>query len=220
MLIYIPERMRMDAASDVTGQVQHLLQRLAADGEPEAARIVTFIAARPREGTSTVARHYAQAASQARHKVLLIDAGAISKRHFQALGVEPSTGMIDHMLSGKAPQDVIYASPEGFSVCRWIGSEANRSRCGKIAYDAALWQSLRASFDTVVIDAPSLQSAFDGVMLACKSDAAVIVTEAEKTPRPVVLHLRDTLAGSGAQLAGAVLNKRRFHIPSRIYKRL
>ena len=50
--------------------------------------------------------------------------------------------------------------------------------------------------------------------------ATVIVVEAEKTPQPVIEHLRNTLTAAGAKTAGIVMNKRRFYIPARVYKKL
>ena len=70
-----------------------------------------------------------------------------------------------------------------------------------------------ASFDTIVIDAPALQTSFDGVVLASRSDATVLVVEAEAIPQAVVLNLRETLEASGARLAGVVMNRRRYYIP-------
>jgi Mrp family chromosome partitioning ATPase len=87
-------------------------------------------------------------------------------------------------------------------------------------HDKAFWQSLRQSFDFVVIDAPSLKSSSDGIAFAQRADATVLVTSAETTRRHVLENLRDTLKNAGATISGIVLNKRKFYIPERIYKKL
>jgi Mrp family chromosome partitioning ATPase len=48
----------------------------------------------------------------------------------------------------------------------------------------------------------------------------VLVVEAESSRTPVVADLRDMIMARGANLAGIVLNKRRFYIPEKIYRRL
>jgi Mrp family chromosome partitioning ATPase len=45
----------------------------------------------------------------------------------------------------------------------------------------------------------------------------VIVVEAERTRAPVVERLVSLLQRAGAPLAGSILNKRRFYVPSFIY---
>lgn len=205
-----------------TSRTMHrLIQRLSMAPDMRLTPIITFIAARSREGTSTVAMNYALAlASETGKKVLLIDAGPATPERFQAYGVDGSMGIIDAMVAGKSPDRAIHASDQGIHICRWFGHEENRRAAGQILHDAKFWQNLQTAYDSIIIDAPSLHSSFDGVLLAARADATVIVVEAEKTPEPVVINLRDILAGSGARLAGVVMNKRRFYIPQRVYKKL
>ena len=201
-----------------------LIQRLNISPHNRSVRIITFIAARPREGTSTIAHDYASMlASEGLQKVLLIDAGPLATERFRAYGVESPTGVIDAMLDGQWLDRAI--PPTGTTVGRteighWAEPTENRVLAAKMAADPKFWETLLASFDTLVIDAPSLQSSFDGVVLAARADAAVLVVEAESTPQAVVMNLRDTLESSGAKLAGVVMNKRRYYIPQRAYKKL
>lgn len=198
-----------------------LIQRLTLSPQTRAMRIITFIAARPGEGTSTIARDYASLlAAEGSQKVLLIDAGPLAPERFRAYGPDSPDGMVDAMIDGHLADQAIHPSSTNVSVGHWIARTENRGLAAKVVADPKFWQPLLASFDTIVIDAPSLQSSFDGVMLAAKADATVLVVEAETTPQPVVMNLRDTLASSGATLAGVVMNKRRYYIPQRAYKKL
>ncbi len=197
----------------INGPMLNLIQRLSLGPYNPRLQIITFIAARPQEGTSTIAREYAQTlAAETSQKILLIDAGTQLRGHSMP-------GIVDNIMAGKPPHDAVRLV-QGFSTAYWIGSEKNRSASGQVIHDADFWKALSVSFDTIIIDAPSLQSKFDGVGLAAKADAAVLVIEAEETPEPVIKNLRDTLTGAGANIAGLVMNKRRYHIPHKVYARL
>jgi protein-tyrosine kinase len=209
---------------DGSGPMRTLIQRLNISPQNRSVRIITFIAARPREGTSTIAHEYASMlAAECLQKVLLINAGPVAAQRFRAYGVDSPPGVIDAMLDGQWPDPAIHptdATVGRTEIGHWVEPTENRVLAAKMAADPKFWESLLTSFDTIVIDGPSLQSSFDGVVLAVKADATVLVVEAESTPQPVVENLRDTLAASGAKLAGVVMNKRRYYIPQRAYKKL
>jgi protein-tyrosine kinase len=201
--------------------MRSLIQRLSLGPDSKNTRIITFIAARPHEGTSTIAREYAETlASVTNQKVLLIDAGPMVPERFRAFGIDPAEGIIDAMIDGKQPERAIRPIATNVSLGNWIGRDENQSLAGKVVYNPKFWESLLASFDSVIIDAPSLQASFDGVALAAKADATVIVVEAESTPQPVVHNLCNTLSSAGANLTGVVMNKRKYYIPKRVYRKL
>lgn len=218
-MIFRKPRPREDG--DDRGPMRALLQRLSLSPQNRSMRIITFIAARPREGTLTIASDYASMlAAEAAQKVLLIDAAHLGRERFRSYGVNPDDGQIDAAIDTHRPGHAIPPGGTNVSVGHWVARPENRSLAARSVADPKLWEAFLASFDTVVIAAPCLQSSFDGVVLAAKADATVLVVEAESTPQAVAENLRDTLTSAGATLAGAVMNKRRFYIPQRVYKKL
>lgn len=205
------------APAVMRGLVQRLV--LAPDAQPN--RILTFISARSGEGTSTVAQDFAAAlASETQQKILLLDAGQLYAERFMAHGIDPSLGMVDALALNMQHTQAVHSIGSGIYIARWVGREENHSLAGKLARDASFWKSMRALFDTIIIDAPALETSFDGVAFAARADATVLVVEAESTRQQVVEKLRDTLRDAGARLIGIVMNKRRFYIPDKIYRRL
>ncbi len=71
-----------------------------------------------------------------------------------------------------------------------------------------------------MIDAPALERAFTGIMLAPHLDATAVVVAAESTRASAARTLRDRLAEVGGNAIGVILNKRRFHVPMAAYERL
>lgn len=207
------------AAPNADGEISTLVQRVNLTLLAKPKRIVAFIAARAGEGTSTIARAFAEIqAEETGHKTLLIDAGTLDSERFMMDGINPSLGIVD--LAGSATGKSIHCVEENVYVGRWLGQEKNRHKAGRLLHDADFWAGLQEEFETIVIDAPALQSSSDGIALAVQADAVVLVVEAESTRQPVIEQLRNTLVAAGAKIAGSVLNKRRFYIPAQVYARL
>jgi Mrp family chromosome partitioning ATPase len=57
-------------------------------------------------------------------------------------------------------------------------------------------------------------------MIANQMDATILVVNAESTRAPVARNLRDRLTEVGGPVIGCVLNRRRYHIPGFLYRRL
>ena len=198
-----------------------LVQRVDLILGAQSSRIVTFIAARPHEGTSTVARDYARALSDAvDHKILLIDAGKLDDAFFEANEADPTVTISDTLAAGRPLGDALYPLGHHVFIGRWAGQGRGRSASGKLLADQKFWKELHDSFGTVVIDAPSLKDSADGIGLAAHADATILVVEAETTRQPVIENLRDTLASAGAKIIGVVMNKRRYYIPARVYQNM
>jgi Mrp family chromosome partitioning ATPase len=80
--------------------------------------------------------------------------------------------------------------------------------------------SLRVSFDNILIDCPPLKDSSDAAVLASSADGVVVVAEAGRTRRAEIVNAQRTINVSGGKLLGFVLNKRRYHVPEWLYKRL
>jgi Mrp family chromosome partitioning ATPase len=79
---------------------------------------------------------------------------------------------------------------------------------------------LRAEFSFVIVDAPPLNRYADAIALAQLADGLVLIIEADSTRRKAALVVAANLRSSKVQILGAVLNKRTFPIPDKIYSRL
>ena len=91
-----------------------------------------------------------------------------------------------------------------------LGSDRMRSRL----------EDLRSSFDYVLIDAGSMSSGNDAILLGGLSDGVVLVLKANSSRREVARKAVQELQTANVRVLGAVLNQRTFPIPERIYKRL
>ncbi len=81
-------------------------------------------------------------------------------------------------------------------------------------------EELRMEFDFVIVDAPPLKRYADGVVLGQLSNGIVLVIEANSTRREAAAAAADDLRSAKLPILAAVLNKRTYPIPEKIYNRL
>lgn len=82
------------------------------------------------------------------------------------------------------------------------------------------FEELRAEFDFLIVDAPSLTRYADATALGRLTDGLVLVLEANSTRKEAAVRAMENLRAAKIQVLGAVLNKRTFPIPESIYHRL
>jgi uncharacterized protein involved in exopolysaccharide biosynthesis/Mrp family chromosome partitioning ATPase len=83
---------------------------------------------------------------------------------------------------------------------------------------AALFNSLRAHHDYVVVHAPPVSRSFTGVANSHLADATILAVRAEKTRKPVVQGLKDQVQEAGGWIVGVILTHRKSYIPAFIYR--
>jgi Mrp family chromosome partitioning ATPase len=80
--------------------------------------------------------------------------------------------------------------------------------------------ALKERYSLILLDAPSIAESSDALLAAPETDGIVMVVEAGSTRWQVAENAREKLAMQGGNVLGVILNKRRFYIPSFIYRRL
>lgn len=190
-----------------------LLLRLAGSITAKGAPALQLISPDTGAGTSSIALDLAlQAANQGARRVLLIDVeppkGHSAAERLEAAGVK---------LIKQQGQRIIQVANSTLNVSRPIGTRDLR-------IDENQWEGVlsraRQSYDVVIIDSPAIARSAAGVVIAPFADMTLLVVEAEKTRAAVARHLVERLQGAGGHVIGAILNKRRFHIPPSIYSKL
>jgi len=178
--------------------------------------VVQMVSALSGEGTSSLARDLSLiAAKYSPLRVLLVDVGAPGDRQSEwfrrKLDYAPSA---QHYIAG-LPADIVVRQVGAGALC----VSETRGSCQVSAVDWALAvQILRNEFDLLILDSPALAGSFDAVMMAPHVDQNVLVVAAEATRSAVAQNLRDRIQDVGGNIAGTILNKRRFHIPRALYR--
>lgn len=207
------------------GQYEALKANLWLDYSESATKVVLFVSASARSGTSTTAANFAATLAQERNsQVLLIDANVSSRKRGDTV-----RGDVREFGPSVGPAPMFAATPQPeFSV---LGPSnlhvlSIRSKCSmpfalfeSEAFDGIL-QTARGRFKYVVVDAPPLQGNPVSLVLSRKVDGVILVIESEKTRTRSALWAKQQIEGAGGKLLGVVLNKRRHYIPDWLYKRI
>ena len=185
-------------------------------------KTILFCSCDKGEGNSTVLLHFGQILASEGYRVILVDGNLHRPILHRLLGVERDYGLGDFQLRGKN-LDVTELMKDTPLDNLWLISSGFHPNPGAIfeeeVFESQLEQ-VKAHGDWVLFDSPPLNSHNDAIALAGKVDGIVLVARAEKTRWEVVQEAKARLEKGGGRILGVVLNKRRFHIPGWVYKRL
>jgi capsular exopolysaccharide synthesis family protein len=151
-------------------------------------------------------------------QAVLVDANLRTPSQHLAFRLERTGGLAELATRGLAPEAAVRQG-QGSSLSvvtsgRPAGSPS--TILGLPALKAALEQ-FRARFDWVILDGPPVTVYSDAAILAPLVDGVVLVVEAERTRWEVASQAKRTIEESGGRILGAVLNRRRYHIPPALY---
>jgi uncharacterized protein involved in exopolysaccharide biosynthesis len=187
-------------ASEIRRYSENLWDRLmvSTNGTFKTPCVLAVTSCRSGEGTSTVATSLAATIRMAGQKrVLLVDARRL----------ERSSETTDFCL----PPEAVHIATDGLFA---RGTEA----------EASLPKDLKSLFRRegtfVVVDTPPLLESALALRICSSASGVVLVVEAEKTRWEVAKEAREMLRRSDAHLLGVVLNRRRFHVPDWLYRKI
>ncbi len=192
-----------------------LLARLASQAGAPAPRTLGLTSCTAGEGVSTVAAQLAWAAASAgTTRTLLVDANLARPTGHTFFAVEACPGLVDVLLDGAAPAEVIQPTARANLFVLAAGQSAGRLAQAQeaLAQESAL-ANLRADFDLVILDLPASASSPLTARLGGLLDGVLLLIGAEGPRRDVVQREKELLAGAGVPLLGAVLNRRRHYLP-------
>lgn len=180
-------------------------------------KVTTFVGATAGCGVSTVAANFAGALAQdATARILLIVFGARGAPRAAEQRELDLRRWLDEkchpaLPSSNAPPNVYLLSSEslGAAVASVLQSQA---------FDEFLARA-RERFDHVVIDAPGLHHP-ESLILCRKADGVVLVVRAGQTRNHAAVWARQQIDNARCNLAGVVLNRRRYYIPQWLYRLL
>ncbi|TGU72346.1 tyrosine-protein kinase family protein [Geomonas terrae] len=188
-----------------------------------APRVIQFIGIKGKEGVSTVVRELAVAATRMlKKRVLILDAAHHAPSQHAHFGLEEPYGWIEAIADGKPVTRACYpveAEEQSLHLAPIAPNASLPHWCADGATLAPLFRGLKESFDLVLIDsAPALLSA-DTLATSRFCDGVILVFAAEGSWR-LADAAKMRIAEHGGAILGVVFNKRTFHIPECIYKRL
>ena len=201
-----------------------LVQRLFLVPGPDAPRAVVFSGVNPGDGCSTICACVAETlAAQVGTPgtFCVVDANLRVPSLHQHFGLENKTGLSDAIAQAGPVRSFAQQVNGGRLWVMTSGSPPSNIHA-LLTSDGlrARMADLRAEFDNVLIDVPSINLYADGVTLGKLSDGMILVLQSNATRREAARKAKETIEMAQVRLIGAVLNKRRFPVPAGLYGKL
>jgi capsular exopolysaccharide synthesis family protein len=220
------EPARVVRAVDVPGGVLRELGMLRNAIEVALAgkkkRTILFASAMHGEGTTTIASSYASIlALEGRERVLVCEMNARRPAFSDVFSTNGEAGITEYFVSRMNLDSLIQRSESNdLDVLHAGRQDATVIQLHLNAVFPRMLEEALKTYDTVVIDAPPVISAPETPPMAGFVDGVVLVVQAGKTKREVVLRALQSLANFKGRVLGVVLNRKRYYIPEFIYKRI
>ena len=197
-------------------------------------KTVMITSSRPSEGKSIITANLAISTAQLGLKTLLIDLDLRKPVQHELFGKEREPGIMDIILNLNEYKDFehIDVSTNNSSIAAQFITEINTPfnetkhqiemgglhllTCGKIPPNPSeilssnlfkvMLDSLKESYDVVVIDAPPVLAVTDATIIAKLTDGIIIVIRPGKNNKKEVLRTKELLQRANGKVIGSVLN--------------
>ncbi|MBX3383380.1 MAG: polysaccharide biosynthesis tyrosine autokinase [Phycisphaeraceae bacterium] len=191
----------------VAESYRQLRSALSKRVEHAGHRVILVMAGMPGAGASSVTANLALALAAADKKVLVIDANLRRPSLHRVFGAQEAPGLAD-ILSGKKTleQSVQHTSIPNVDL---LSAGAKEFRVVERLSAAAKGDVLafaKANYDIVLVDVAPAVVAGDGLALAQRADASILVVRAMSDKRGMVARLRNELADARSEFLGVVVN--------------
>lgn len=158
------------------------------------------------EGKTTVASNLAVAFAQSQVRTLLVDADLRRPRVGTVFGLENAAGLTSILVGDAQFEEVVQSAEPGVLDVLSSGPiPPNPSELLGSASMEAFVESVRASYDMVIIDTPPVTPVTDGVVTSLLADGVLLVVRFGKTGRDRIRKAVQSLDSVGTRPIGTVL---------------
>jgi capsular exopolysaccharide synthesis family protein len=212
-------RVKSKLSHQTVEEYHRLKHQLLSSVSNEKVKIILFSSSAKGEGNSTILSNFAITLASGGDKVLLVDANLRNPFLHDLFKLDKKDGLTELLLEDKSLDAVIKQTRhENLSVITCGVSHTNPfSLLGSRSFDSFIGK-VKPHFDWILFDSPSIHSCNDSSTLAAKTDGVVMVVQAENTRWEVAQSAKERIENEKIKILGAVLNKRKMHIPEWAYK--
>jgi polysaccharide biosynthesis transport protein len=170
-------------------------------------KTIVVLSGMPGSGGTTTVANLAFAFAAADRRVLVIDANFRRPTMHRVLGLQEAPGLADVLSRGAELPDVVQAtSTPGLDL---LGAGSKEQRVfERLATEAMgeLLTKVRMMYDIVLIDVAPAIVAGDGVSLAHRCDASILVVKAMSEKRGMVARIKNDLMDGRSEFLGVIVN--------------
>lgn len=189
--------------------LRSLRTALALSDVDNPPKVILFTSSLPSEGKSTSAVSFARAAALAGSKVIVVDCDLRRPSVARLFGAEkPKQGLVEYLAGNSSLEEVICQdSKSELHYLPIAAGAANPSDILGSMQMRRLFQTLRNSYDLVVIDSAPVLPVVDSRVIGKQADKTVFVVRWAETPRDAVLNALKELQSFEVDIAGVVMTQ-------------
>ncbi|WP_288222077.1 CpsD/CapB family tyrosine-protein kinase [uncultured Clostridium sp.] len=169
-------------------------------------RVIVVTSSEPGEGKSTTASNLALSMSQGEKKVILIDCDLRKPSLHKKFKISNLVGLSDVIIGKADLATAIHRYNKSLVVLTSGKIPPNPSEMLASKAMTKLLESLKETFDYIILDTPPIQAVTDSQILSTKADGTILVVRSEKTKRDSVQNAVSLLKKVNANIIGTVLN--------------
>jgi Mrp family chromosome partitioning ATPase len=190
--------------------------RRALDNEKNS--VVLFTSGYAREGAPSIAIRAARsAASQMTGKVLYIHLSDLYPGFFRDIEGKIPISLNEYLNTGGGDVLPFVTLSESGLVCSCFRGPGEGVKSENLR---DLMSAARKYFELIIVGGDNMLAGGASTVFSDLVDGTILVMEAEKTRAPVARKLKRVVEDGGGKVIGAILNRRRHHIPQWIYRYL
>lgn len=176
-------------ASNIAEAVRTLRMavNLRAKDRESRPRVVTITSSLPNEGKTTLSSWMARLSAKSGEKAIVIDCDLRRPKLHDAFGKKPDSTLVE-FLTGKATLEEVVFRDQASGAHVIFGRSVPNNALDLLSKDRMrnLIDSLRESYDLVILDSPACLAVSDARLLASQSDQTIYAVRWDDTPREVV----------------------------------
>ncbi len=188
----------------------------------EAKHTVVFTAPERDSGCSWITAHVARRlASRVSASVCVVDANLRWPSMHHMFRLDNDRGLLQALVQPE-PVRTFANQIEGTNLWVLTSGGAVADSHGVLTSPALRqrFDELAIQFDFLLVDTPAIKASGDSSLIARLADGAVLVIGANSTKRETAENTKSILEAANVAIVGAVLNKRTYPIPDRVYRYL
>lgn len=200
--------------------------RNAVDSEirDKGTRIIMLTSALSGEGKTTITAFLARVMSaNGMDKVLLLDCAVNNPQIHDLFGVRLEKGIIDYLVGEAEPKDIVKNGNGGSLDIVTTGVMRDQNLVQPLFHSdrmSNLLSAMAETYDYILIDSSSILESPETQILSPFMDGIILVILSGKTKREVINRAIMTVNKQGGTFIGSVLNRKKYHIPEFIYRRV
>lgn len=202
----------------------NLKNAIDSEMKASASRVILFTSAVRGEGKTTIVASLARVLSLGEsHKILLVDCSIRGPALGRLFGVRGGKGILD-FLEGRANLgEIVQTVTPGILDLVTVGTSDSPDIGQPLARSdrfAAFIKEAAKAYRYVLIDSSAILEAPETPILGAHADGIVMVVYAGKTKREVIKRAMVMVQKLDGKFIGTVLNRKKYHIPEFLYRRV